>query len=96
MMTLYQPKRKRNRLPLIVGFFVTAGLVLTIIQGYSAQVGLEKTMRTTREELSRAETKNAEIKNELYALLDFKSIQILVEKLGLIKEEKPHFISASR
>lgn len=77
-------------MPLIV-LMLVFGILLNIYF-YNSIVGLRHTLDTSLKTLQKLEVSNADLKNELYKALDTNNLTTLVERFGLVKENKPDYL----
>ena len=80
------------------GSFALAAILIgiaaiAVVFAYSRGVSLRITLRSLKSETKAAAIANTDLKNKLYRLLDFTDPDNLAGELGLIKEQKPRFIS---
>lgn len=94
-MTIIEPNKNRfkiNLLMILLAAFIFFEAIFSIF-AYSKSVKLNYSIREQKEELEALEVRNADMKNELYAILDFKNAEQLAEKFGLIKEKHPEYLA---
>lgn len=92
-MTIIEPNKNKSNLliALTVGLIIL-GAVLTIF-AYNQSVRFSHALSDQRKSIDSLQVKNAELKNQLYAILDIQKVDQLAEKLGLIKERKPEYLA---
>ena len=61
---------------------------------YNKNVSARHAITVTHEELRALQSANADLKNQLFALLDFKNADMLAANLGLVKDSRPHYFIA--
>lgn len=96
-MTIFQPHAKQGTFSkgtvlLIALVAVTALLSIYLYNGVvDVRHGLDRAESSLRE-LSAA---NAELKNQLYGILDSRSLQDAAAELGLVKDNTPEYLETS-
>lgn len=94
-MTIIEPNKNsfqsKVRLWLILGL-VLGSVVLGIFL-YSTSVQLSYNLEIKMKSIAEARAENAELKNNLYVLMDFENADELAQKLGLIKERRPEYLA---
>ncbi len=94
-MTFIEPNKQKFRINLFAAFFAAlflAEAVFSIIT-YSQSVSLEHLIAKQQEAVEEIRTKNASLKNQVYSLLDLGDADLLVSKLGLVKERRPDYLA---
>ena len=95
-MTVFTPK-KSDSLNIYIGALIL-GLVLSSVAWlyvYNLKVTALHTISQAEIELQRAKVSNAEMKNDLYALLNPAEISVIAEERGLVKDSNPEFIQVA-
>lgn len=97
-MTIIEPKKNKGRYSF--AWTMTIGLVLfealLSIYSYSQNVRLTHELFSTTKAIESLRISTADFKNQLYAKLDLKNADKIADKLGLIKEKKPEYLSVNR
>ena len=95
-MTIIQPNRRSIHFSLFVIALIVCGFFLLLLNIFTYNNGVE--LRYQIEEAKASvrvlEAENAELKNEMYKMLDFQSLGHLVNDLGLVREQSPEFFLA--
>jgi len=79
---------------LVLSVVLTGGIFY--IFGYNSLVGLRHEAKTLKQDIVAMQTKNAELKNELYEIIDPVALQKLAPEFGLVLEERPMYIGYTR
>lgn len=94
-MTIIEPNKNKFNLNFLMIFAI--GLVicaaLLSIFAYAKSVKIDHALSSYQKTLDQLRAESADLKNELYAILDFQNADQLAEKLGLIKERKPEYLA---
>ncbi len=93
-MTIAQPNRDRQAacvLRLIVAGIIAVALVS--VYAYNNTVLLRRHVVETTGAFEKLKVQNANLKNEVYGLLDSKQLVSVASRLGLVKETKPSYLS---
>lgn len=97
-MTILRPNK--NKFQFNILFAAIVGLVLFgaifSIFANSRSVQLTHELRQERKVIEILQSENAELKNQLYAMIDFKDYEKIGAKLGLIKDRKPEYLTLER
>lgn len=94
-MTIIEPNKNKFKLSILTSFII--GLIIfeavLSIFAYNQNVRLTHALSLSQKSLGDFQAQNADLKNKLYTILDFKNADQLAEKLGLIKERKPEYLA---
>ena len=63
------------------------------IFAYNRSVQLNHSLKESHKKIEIVRAENADLKNQLYLVLDIESADVLASKLGLIKERKPEYLA---
>jgi hypothetical protein len=94
-MTIIEPNKskfKSNFLIILIIGLIISGAVLSIF-AYNKSVSLSYNLNIQRKSVEALQVENADLKNQLYAVLDFQNAAQLADRLGLIKEKKPEYLA---
>ena len=94
-MTIIQPN-KNNKSNLLVFILMTAG-VLSVVWGvflYNELVDLRHEFQRQNDDIQKAEVSNAELKNNLYNIIDARNLEALVEGQYLVLDNDPQYIKS--
>ncbi|PIR05098.1 MAG: hypothetical protein COV57_00890 [Candidatus Liptonbacteria bacterium CG11_big_fil_rev_8_21_14_0_20_35_14] len=96
-MTVFTPNKKDN-FNIYIGALV---LALILVSGlwlytYNLKVTVLHNISGVELELQRTRVVNAEMKNNLYSLLNPAEISIMAEARGLVKDSNPEFIQVAQ
>ncbi len=94
-MTFIEPNKQKFRINLFAVFFAILFISEAIfsIVAYSRSVSLGQLLVRQQKAVEEIRPKNAVYKNEIYSLLDFHDSDMLVSKLGLIKDRRPDYLA---
>ena len=94
-MTFIEPNKQSFRINLFVLFFAALfiGEAVFSIFSYSRSVSLGHLVSEQQKAVEEIRSKNAVFKNKIYSLLDFQDSDMLVSKLGLIKDRRPDYLA---
>lgn len=97
-MTIIEPKK--NKLQFNALWILAIGLVLVevalTVYAYSQNVRLSHELWDVERNIESLRISTTDFKNQIYANLDLQNVDQLAEKLGLVKERKPEYLSANR
>ncbi|MDP2695721.1 MAG: hypothetical protein Q8O87_00520 [bacterium] len=94
-MTIIKPNNKIRFSPVLI--FLIIGIVLGVLANiyfYNKNVDLTYLLSDQELYLKELEVLNAEKKNELYVVVDDASLGEVVDKLGLVKDNKPEYFKS--
>ena len=94
-MTIILPN-KNNKSNLLVFILMTAG-VLSVVWGvflYNELVDLRHEFQRQNDDIQKAEVSNAELKNNLYNIIDARNLEALVEGQYLVLDNDPQYIKS--
>lgn len=94
-MTIIEPNKnkfKLNLLILLVIGFIIAEAIFSIF-AYNKSVSINHSLNENQKAVEEFQVLNADLKNELYSVLDLQNTDQLAAKLGLIKEKKPEYLA---
>lgn len=98
-MTIIEPNKNKLRAqirasttPLLV--LIVLGAVLTIAF-YNESVELRYRLSTQEKKLETLKVANAELRNQLYTIINANTVSRIANELGLILEKKPIYLESS-
>ena len=94
-MTVFAPYRKTYAgiyIGLLTGLFLSSAMGWLIL--YNQSVDLRHDMADLKKTLGEGKVVNAELKGELYTLLNPEDVSRVAEMQGLVKASHPQFVSA--
>ena len=93
-MTIIQPKHHKFKINLLLAGLILAMLAMAYwsISMYTQTVDLRHLLRSQEEELQKVKVANAEIKNELYSLTDYKNLTSMSEERGLVRINSTDYV----
>ncbi len=97
-MTIIQPNKtayKSNFLILIL-MFVSISMAVWGVFLYNQLVNLRHDVKNQETNISRAEVMNAELKNNLYSIIDAKNLKSSVDSQSLILDKNPEYIKSAK
>ena len=95
-MTIIQPNKNNKSNPLILIAMATA--ILSVVWGvflYNELVDTRHEVQKQTNSVQEAEVKNAELKNNLYNVIDANNLEILAKEQPLILENNPRYIKST-
>ena len=97
-MTIIEPKKNKLRLNFAVTAIMALILLgsLLIVFAYNRSVSMNYKLSETLKSIESLRVANAELKNSLYVILDLQNVEKLADKLGLVKEKRPDYLSINR
>lgn len=96
-MTVIQPNKIKSVLAIIIGLSLVLFLVAFVnIYVYSKTVSLKYDASKLEKNLESLRVENAELKNDLYQLVDLKKLENLAKEKGMIQDKNPQWAFASR
>lgn len=97
-MTIIEPNKNsfKSKIPiiLIVGL-VLFEAILSVVS-YNQNVQLNYALKENHKQIEVLQADGADLKNQLYLVLDFENSDQLAGKLGLVKERKPEYLAIVR
>lgn len=94
-MTIIEPNKNsfRSRLPLYLAVGLVVIEAVLSIFAYNRNVGINHAIKQSIENIEILRADNADLKNQLYLVLDLENADFLAAKLGLVKERKPEYLA---
>lgn len=93
-MTIIQPNKKNNIINLLLCVLVLG--LLVVIGGaiflYNQLVDFRHEINTQKTDIRRAEVMNAELKNNLYSIINPKKLESLIDNQSLILDRVPQYV----
>jgi len=95
-MTIIQPHKNKYKSDkvMLASVAVIISMAILSVFFYNANVDLGYLRKTIKKDITGTEAENAELQDDLYQKLDFKNVNELAVKLGLIKENSPKYLLA--
>lgn len=94
-MTFIEPNKNKFNISILT--FLTVILILTgallSIFAYNQNVRLNHFLNSYQKEVEGLQVANANLKNQLYGILDLKNAEELARDLGLVKEKRPEYLA---
>ena len=96
-MTLIQPKQQKNFYRIIMGMMCLLLLVgiVSLIVVYNRTVDLQHGVVDMKSKFDKAQTANAELKDQVFAVLDGNHLKAFAEERSLVKDQKPQYVESS-
>ena len=94
-MTIIEPNKSKFKLNLLIILiigFILAEAVLSIF-AYNKSVRINYSLNENKKAIEELQVSKADLKNQLYSVLDLQNADILAAKLGLIKEKRPEYLA---
>ncbi len=97
-MTIIEPKKNKLKLNILGLIMISVILVEAVLSvfAYSHNVRLSHNLLEVEKSIESLRISTADFKNQIYAKLELQSVDQLAEKLGLVKERRPEFLSINR
>ena len=92
-MTIIEPN-KSYFLQSSLLYFAAALLVLMVtgIYFYNLNVSLKYSVSMQEKEISRLETANADLRNEMYRILDLRNLSAVIQERNLVQDKNPDYL----
>ncbi len=92
-MTIIQPNKNNHKTIFAVSILMIISITAAVwgIFLYNQLVDLRHEVKRQEENLRRAEVTNAELKNNLYSILDAKNLEPLINSQSLIFDKNPEY-----
>lgn len=93
-MTIIQPNRTQAfPLNLIIGALIVLVMLSAVwlVSLYNTLVNIQHGISETKDEIKQIQTANAELKEELFALLDSRKFEEFAAEAALIKDRAPRY-----
>ena len=92
-MTIIEPN-KNNIFQGIFSYFIGSLLFFVVlsIYFYNLNVGLKFSVSTQEKAIQQLETSNADLRNEMYRILDVRNLTALIQKQNLIQDKNPDYL----
>lgn len=94
-MTIIEPNKNSFRSKLLI--YLAVGLVVVeavlSIFSYNHNVSINRAIKQSIADMEVLRGDNADLKNQLYLVLDLENADFLAAKLGLIKERRPEYLA---
>ncbi len=93
-MTIIEPNKKYF-LQASLLYFAAALLAFSIIgiYFYNLNVNLKYSMSMQEKEISRLETANADLRNQMYKILDLRNLTAVIQQRNLIQDKNPDYFA---
>ena len=95
-MTIIEPnkniKKKQSNLMLVGSIAALLGVALWTIVVYNQTVTLGHKFSEAKNQLQELTSRNAELKNNSYQVMDTKSLHGVAREFGLVKVENPEYL----
>ncbi len=96
-MTIIQPYKSTYKINFLIFIlmFVSIGVAVFGMFIYNQLVNLRHEISKYETNLSRAEVKNAELKNNLYSITDANKLESLADTQGLVLDKNPEYVKTA-
>ncbi|NCN52833.1 hypothetical protein GW950_00010 [Candidatus Wolfebacteria bacterium] len=92
-MTIIEPNKQREQ---SYQFVYIAALLFTFavsyIYLYNLNVSLKYQISVKEKEVQRFESSNADLRNELYSMLDIRNLDEVIKKHNLVQDKNPSYV----
>jgi cell division protein FtsB len=97
-MTIIQPNKNNHKTSFLISVLLITSISAALwgIFLYNQLVNLRHEVKKQETNLRRAEVTNAELKNNLYNIIDTKNLEPLIKSQSLILDKNPEYIKIVR
>jgi hypothetical protein len=98
-MTIVQPHKNNLTAAKISILFLTTALITSVLGWmffYNQFVNLRHDLEAAELTISKAEVENAELKNDLYKIIDVKNLEVLAQERSLVVDKNPKYFKLER
>lgn len=97
-MTIIQPNKNNHKITFGISFLMIITITAAIwgIFLYNQLVNLRHEVKRQENNLRQAEVTNAELKNNLYSILDAKNLESLINNQSLIFDKNPNYLKTKQ
>jgi hypothetical protein len=93
-MTIIQPNRTNHKANFLISLLILTSISIAVwgVFLYNQLVNLRHEVKSQETALSQAEVANAELKNNLYSIIDAKNLKSSVDSQSLILDKNPEYL----
>lgn len=97
-MTIIQPNKNNHRTSFLISVLLVASISAALwgIFLYNQLVNLRHEVKSQENNLRQAEVTNAELKNNLYSIIDAKNLKSSTDSQSLILDKNPEYIRTTK
>ncbi|MEK9168565.1 MAG: hypothetical protein AAB698_02080 [Patescibacteria group bacterium] len=97
-MTIIQLNKNNHKKNFLISILMMVSVVMAVwgIFIYNQLVSLRHEVKKQENNIQQAEVQNAELKNNLYSILNEKNIESLINQQSLILERNPNYIKTAK
>ncbi|MEK7168135.1 MAG: hypothetical protein AAB707_00280 [Patescibacteria group bacterium] len=97
-MTIIQLNKNNHKKNFLISILMMVSVVMAVwgIFIYNQLVSLRHEVKKQENNIQQAEVQNAELKNNLYSILNEKNIESLINQQSLILEKNPNYIKTAK
>ena len=97
-MTIIQLNKNNHKKNFLVSILMMVSIVMAVggIFIYNQLVSLRHEVKKQENNIQQAEVQNAELKNNLYSVLNEKNIESLINQQSLILEKNPNYLKTQQ
>lgn len=94
-MTIIQLNKNNHKKNFLISILMMVSVVMAVfgIFIYNQLVSLRHEVKKQENNIQQAEVQNAELKNNLYSILNEKNIESLINQQSLILEKNPNYLT---
>lgn len=94
-MTIIQPNKNNHKTNFLISILMMVSVVMVVLGVflYNQLVNLQHEVKKQENNLQQAEVQNAELKNNLYSIIDEKNLEQLINQQLLILEKNPDYLA---
>ncbi|TSC95617.1 MAG: hypothetical protein Athens071426_118 [Parcubacteria group bacterium Athens0714_26] len=96
-MTIIQPNKNKYSISASLIFVILALILMAIfsIYLYNQNVDMRHSISIGMEQLQSLQEVNAEYKDKIYQILDFKNAETMAKELNLVQEKNPAYLESN-
>jgi len=93
-MTIIQPNKTNHKANFLISILILCSISVAVwgVFLYNQLVNLRHEVKKQETDISRAEVTNAELKNNLYTIIDAKNLKSSVDSQSLILDKNPEYV----
>jgi cell division protein FtsB len=96
-MTIIQPNKNNHKINFLISILTVISVIAAVwgVFLYNQLVSLRHEVKKQETNLERAEVSNAELKNNLYSILNEKKFEPLINQQSLILDKNPEYVKTT-
>jgi cell division protein FtsL len=93
-MTIIQPNKTNHKANFLISLLILTSISIAVwgVFLYNQLVDFRHEIKKQEADISRAEVMNAELKNNLYSIIDAKNLKSSVDSQSLILDKNPEYL----